>query len=116
MSVVLDPKGSAVPPAPPQPVPVENGEVPVHDNALIGILDRALQNQITTTQDGFNRLESVGRDSQRDMRVIAFLLLFGLLASTGVNVYGKYAGAQVGMETPQTTVVTANTELPTAAP
>lgn len=79
---------------PPQPAITE-------EPTLTTLLANSLQDQINTTRDGFNRLESAVIDAtrvaQRDMRVFAILLLLALLASVGTNVTAAWGDASIGL-------------------
>lgn len=87
------------------------------DITLTRLLANAFQDQIVTTRTGFDRLETAviqaAHSAQRDMRVIAILLLFGLLASIGINVIGKWGDAEISLTNrPESTISAATAQDP----
>lgn len=78
------------------------------NEVLVNLLSDALQRQNDTNKDGFDRLETGLTDvvrvvqdgttaSQRDFRIMAAILLLGLLATMGVNISGSWGDAVVSL-------------------
>jgi hypothetical protein len=81
------------------------------EKVLLSLLRESLQQQNATNRDGFDRLEAahgsladVVKDTsaaaQRDFRIMAGVLLVGLLGTMGVDLYGKVGNAVISTAAP----------------